>query len=99
MGAELSLEELRRKLGDSGRLLRVGGSLVAPPPPPLGAGEGKMGGLLAEVNVVGDRTEPGDSGCNNCVVKAVGRQSMRDEESKKESLTLIMGKQNWMHAT
>ena len=76
MGAEPSLVEPRRKLGDSGRLLRVGGSLVAPPPPPLGAGEGKMGGLLAEVNVVGERTEPGDSGCNKCVVKAEGRQSM-----------------------
>lgn len=57
-GAELSLEELRRKLGDSGRLLRVGGSLAPPP----GAAEGKMGGLLAEVNVDGERTEPGDSG-------------------------------------
>ena len=76
MGAELSLEELRRKLGDSGRLLRVGGSLLAPPPPPLGAAEGKMGGLLADVNVVGERTEPGDSGCNNYVVRADGRQDI-----------------------
>ena len=57
----MSWEALRRKLGDSGRLLRLGGSLTPPP----GAAEGKMGGLFADVNVVGESTDPGDSGCKD----------------------------------
>lgn len=50
---------MRRKLGDSGRLFRLAGGFAPPP----GPAEGKIGGLLADdVNVVGERTDPGDSG-------------------------------------
>lgn len=53
---------MRRKLGDSGRLFRLAGGFAPPP----GPAEGKIGGLLADdVNVVGERTDPGDSGCED----------------------------------